>query len=64
MRILEEMRESMVWRKKGLVVGEIVYLIIMPADKKSKGKGSEQPTEKKAEEDGWCLSNTIRLLPS
>ncbi len=64
MHILEEARESKVWRKKGLVVGEIVYRIIMPADKKSKGKVSEQPTENKAEKDGWCLSNTIQLSPS
>ena len=64
MRILEESRVSKVWRKKGLVVGEIVYQITMPADKKSKDKVSEQPTENKAEKDGWCLSNTIHLSPS
>ena len=62
--MLEESRESTVWRKKGLVVGEIVYRITMPADKQAKGKVSEQPTENKAEKDGWCLSNTIQLSPS
>ena len=64
MRILEESRESKAWRKKGLVVGEIVYRITMPTDKKSKGKISELPTENKTEKDGWCLSNTIQLSPS
>jgi hypothetical protein len=64
MRILEEVRESKVWRKKGLVVGEIVYRITMPSDKKSKGKVSVQPIENKAGKDGWCLSNTIQLSPS
>lgn len=64
MRILEEARESKEWRKKGLVVGEIAYRITMPADKKSKVKVSEQPTENKAEKDGWCLTNTIQLSPS
>lgn len=29
-----------------------------------KVKCSEQPTENKAEKDGWCLSNTIQLSPS
>lgn len=64
MRILEEARESKVWRKKGLVVGEIVYRITIPADKKSKGKVTEQSKESKAEKNGWCLSNTIQLSPS
>lgn len=62
-RILEESRKSKAWRKKGLVVGEIVYRITMPADKKPKGKVSHLPTENKAEKDGWCLSNTIQLSP-
>ena len=61
MRILEEARESKVWRKKGLVVGEIAYRITIPADKKSKGKVTEQLTENKAEKDDWCLTNTIQL---
>ncbi len=64
MRILEESRASKVWKRKGLVIGEIVYRITMPADKKSKGKISELPTENKAEKDSWCLSNTIQLSPS
>ena len=64
MRILEETRESKVWRKKGLVIGEIAYRITMPADKKSKGKVTEQLTENKAEKDDWCLTNTIQLSPS
>ncbi|MBN8655651.1 MAG: hypothetical protein J0M11_07940 [Anaerolineae bacterium] len=64
MRILEEARESKVWRKKGLVVGEIAYRITMPADKKPKGTVSEQLTENKAEKDDWCLTNTIQLSPS
>jgi len=64
MRILEVSRESKAWRKKGLVVGEIVYRITMPADKKSKGKISKLPTENKTEKDGWCLSNTIQPSPS
>lgn len=64
MRILEEARESKVWGKKGLVVGEIVYRITIPKGKKSKGKVTEQSKESKAEKDGWCLSNTIQLSPS
>ena len=64
MRILEETQESKVWRKKGLVIGEIAYRITMPADKKSKGKVTEQLTENKAEKDDWCLTNTIQLSPS
>jgi len=64
MRILEEARESKVWRKKGLVVGEIAYRITMPADKKPKGKVTERLTENKAEKDDWCLTNTIQLSPN
>jgi hypothetical protein len=50
--------------EKRLVVGEIVYQITMLVDKKSKGKVSKQPTENKAEKDGWRLSNTIQLSPN
>lgn len=64
MRILEETRESKVWKKKGLIVGTIAYRTTMPADKKLKGKVSEQSTENKAEKDDWCLINTIQLSPS
>ena len=64
MRILEKTRESNAWRKKGLVVGEIAYRITMPVDKRAKGKVTKQLTEKKAEKDDWCLTNTIQLSPS
>jgi len=64
MRILEKTRESNAWRKNGLVVGEIAYRITMPADKRAKGKVTKQLTEKKAEKDDWCLTNTIQLSPS
>jgi hypothetical protein len=64
MHLLEETRESKVWRKKGLVIGENAYRITMPADRKSKGKVSEQPIENKVEKDDWCLTNTIQLSPS
>lgn len=64
MRILEEARKSKVWRKQGLVVGEIAYRITMSADKKSKGKVTEQLKENKAGKDDWCLTNTIQLSPS
>ena len=64
MRMLEEARASKVWKKQGLVVGTIAYRISMPADKKVKGKITENPTENKMEKDDWCLTNTIQLSPS
>lgn len=64
LRILEEAQKSKAWKKKGLVVGTIAYRITMPADKKAKGKVTENPTENKMEKDDWCLTNAIQLSPS
>ncbi|HAX70908.1 MAG: hypothetical protein KPEEDBHJ_00059 [Anaerolineales bacterium] len=63
-RILEDAQKSKAWKKKGLVVGTIAYRITMPADKKVKGKVTENPTKNKMEKDDWCLTNTIQLSPS
>ena len=46
-----------------LLVGEIAYRITLPSNKKSKKKTEEPIETEPPEEDGWCLTHTIHLIP-
>jgi hypothetical protein len=61
--ILEQSRQSDSWKKEGLLVGEVAYRFTIPSDKKSKSKIADQFEPKLAQEEGWCLTNTIQLVP-
>lgn len=64
LHILEQSRQSRSWKKEGLLVGEIAYRIVIPSNRKSKSKVTDQPKSEPTQEDGWCLTNTIQLTTS
>lgn len=52
-----------IWKKDGLPVGEIAYRSTIPSDTKSNKKSEFQFELKPSQEDGWCLTHTIKLSP-
>ena len=60
-RILELSRQSDIWTKDGVLVGEVAYRMTIPANTKSKKIVEDQTEVKPLQEDGWCLSITIQL---
>ena len=61
--LLDHVQQSDTWEKEGLLVGEVAYCVTIPSNKKSKKRSEYQPEMKPSQEDGWCLTNTIPLLP-
>ncbi len=61
--ILEQSRQSKSWKKKGLLIGEMAYLIKLPSTEKSKNKTKDDDGEQPLRKDGWCFTHTMQLAP-
>ena len=57
LKILENMKETDIWKSKGFVIGSPVYRMSIP------DKMDECLENKGLEKDGWVLTNQIELSP-